>query len=534
MPLAVVAPLVARMLQMSRRSLGPLVLALVLCLGGLAAGGCDKRGDEGFVVLMGSSPSGLDPRFVTSDASAKLVGLLHAGLVTVDTRSGEPKLELAASIDQPTPTRYEVTLREDVYFHDGHPVTTEDVRYTLMKLDSELVGSPYAGTQRRIASFERIDEKRFVLELEEPHAPFLTSLSLGIVPKHVCAGHEECPKTIGAGPFAFVSREGNHRYVFRGFDRYFEGAPKIDKLVFKVVEDSNTRLLALLGGTADLVQNAVSPMMLPVVRDAKGLKIETDQSFKYSYLAFNLEHDLLDDVRVRRAIAYGIDRKSIVEHKFRGHATLSTGMLAPSHWAYESDVTQYAYRPGRARELLDDAGYPKPGPDQPRFRVEFKVSSDRFRRSIVELMADQLGRIGIEVKVRSYEWGTFFHDIKSRNFAMTTLQWPSVIEPGLYRWIFHSENIPTAENRSAGANRGAYRNERVDRLLDRGEEVTERAKRREIYSTIQTILARDLPYVSLWHEDNIAIMKEGVEDYYITPNARFEALEQAVPPDDDH
>ncbi len=511
-----------------------MALAACLLLGAWGVGGCDEQGDEGFVVLMSASPSGLDPRFVTSDASAQLVGLLHAGLVTVDTQSGEPQLDLAASVKQPTPTRYAFTLREDAYFHDGEPITTEDVRYTLMQLDSDLVQSPYAGTQRRIESFETIDDKQFVIELEAPHAPFLTSLSLGIVPKHVCAGHEECPgDPIGAGPFEFVEKEGEHRYVFQGFEEYFEGEPPVDKLVFKVVEDSNTRLLALLGGTADLVQNAVSPMMLPVVEEAKQLEVETAPSFKYSYVAFNLEHPILKKRRVRRAIAYGIDRQAIVEHKFRGHATLATGLLAPSHWAYEPDVPTYPYRPDKARGLLDEAGYPRPGPDQPRFEVEFKVSSDRFRKSIVELMASHLGRIGIEVTVRSYEWGTFFHDIKSRNFAMTTLQWPSVVEPGLYKWIFHSDNIPTADNRSAGANRGAYRNERVDELLERGESVTDRDERRDIYGKIQKILARDLPYVSLWHESNMAILKRGVQGYYMTPNGRFEALKQTKPPSND-
>ena len=174
--------------------------------------------------------------------------------------------------------------------------------------------------------------------------------------------------------------------------------------------------------------------------------------------------------------------------------------------------------------MLDEAGFKDPEGPEPRFEIEFKVSSNKFRKSIATLIAHQLSDIGIKVTVRSYEWGTFFSDIKSRNFAMTTLQWPSVLEPSLYRWIFHSANIPSAEARSAGANRGAYRNSRVDELLDRGNVVVDRDERRKIYGEVQAILARELPYVSLWHEDNIAVTKQGVEDYFITPNARFEAL----------
>lgn len=508
-----------------------LPIALLLC--GIAACDSDPDRDGSFVVLLDSEPKGLDPRFATSDASAKLVALLHAGLVSTDTRTGEPELELAESIEQPTPTRYEVTLRDDVTFHNGEKVTSADVEYTLMELDSELVKSPYAETARRIESFEIQDDRRFVITLKEPHAPFLTDLSIGILPKSVCAGHKECPgKPIGAGPFEFDEQDGALRTVFRPFERYFAGRPPMERLVFKVVKDDNTRLIALLGDTADLVQNAVAPLMMPVVEKNDRLVVEAAPSFKYTYIAFNLEHEILDDVRVRKAIALGIDRDAIIEYKFRGLARKSTGLLAPNHWAYNPDVETYDYDPERAMKLLDEAGFPDPdGPDgpKPRFEIEFKVSANKFRQSLAELIAHQLARIGIAVTVRAYEWGTFFSDVKSRNFALTTLQWPSVLEPSLYRWIFHSDNIPSAENRSAGANRGAYRNARVDELLDEGNRETEVAKRKEIYGEVQAILADELPYVSLWHEDNVAILRKGTQGYWVTPNARFEALKETTP-----
>ncbi|MFB6263928.1 MAG: ABC transporter substrate-binding protein [Bradymonadaceae bacterium] len=507
------------------------VLALLVAFLAPLGIGCQSKraGRDSFTVLLDTKPKGLDPRFITSDASAKLAGILHAGLVNLDTQSGRPELELAKSIRQPTPTRYDITLREDIDFHDGHPVTAEDVEYTLTKLDEKPVSSPYANIARKIESFEIEDERHFTIELKHPHAPFRSKLSMGIVPKHRCAGHAECPgDPVGAGPFAYVGQDGNHRYVFEGFDDYFRGAPAIDRLVIKVVPNHNTRMLALLGKTAELAQNTVSPIMLPVVRETEGLEVKTASSFKYTYIGFNLEHPVLKERAVRRAIAYGIDRKSIVDYKFRGHAELASGLLAPDHWAYESDVRRYPYRPDRARQLLEEAGYARgDGPGNSRLEIEFKVSSDKFRRSIAELIAHQLARIGISVTVRSYEWGTFFHDIKSRNFAMTMLMWPSVNDPSLYRWIFHSDNIPTAESRSAGANRGAYRNPRLDELLVEGERVTDRQRRKAIYSKVQKILARDVPYVSLWHEDNIAVMKQSVEDYYQTPNGRYSGLTEA-------
>jgi peptide/nickel transport system substrate-binding protein len=490
---------------------------------------CQKQDTDGaFVVLLDTSPRGLDPRFSTSDGSAKLVGLLHAGLVSTDTADGTIELRLAKSIEQTSPVVYAVELRDDIYFHDGTAVTSRDVEYTFMELGSELVRSPFAGLTRRIEQFEIHDERRFTITLQEPHAPFLTDMSLGIVPRHLCEGHKECPgDPIGAGPFRYVRHEGELYFEFAAFDRYFEGKPHIDRLVFRVLRDDNALLLALLGNTADVVQNSVAPLMLPVVERNERLKIQTAPSFKYTYLAFNLEHPILSDERVRQAIAHAIDREAIITYKFRDTARLSTGMLTPEHWAYEANVKTYAHNLDEARRLLDEAGYPEV--NGVRFELEFKVSANKFRRALAELMAQQLGQVGIVVRVRSFEWGTFFHDIRSRNFEITTLQWPSVHEPSLYRWIFHSSNIPSPDNRAAGANRGAYRNARVDELLEAGDRETDLEARRALYGEVQQILARELPYVSLWHEDNIAILRKGVEGYYTTPNARFESLKQVRP-----
>lgn len=498
---------------------------------GLQAGCSSEDLSAGaFTVLLDAAPKGLDPRFATNDSSAKIVGLLHAGLVSADTATGEPELELAESIAMPSPTRYEVTLRKGITFHDGKPVTSEDVRYTIMELGSDLVKSPFSGMTRKIKAFEIGDDRHFAIELNEPEAPFFTDLAIGIVPAHLCAGRKECSQNVGAGPFKFVGQYGDD-VMLAGYEGHFAGKPPIEKLFFKTVKDDNTRLLALLGQTGDLVQNAVSPLMMPVVDEDARLERVGGASFKYTYIAFNMEHPILKDLRVREAIAHGIDRASIVRYKFKGTAVLSTGMLAPSHWAYNGDVARFDYDPARARKLLDEAGYPDPDGDgpKPRFELEFKVSANKFRVSMVELIAHQLADIGISVKVRASEWGTFYSDIKSRNFALTTMQWPSVLEPSLYRWVFHSENIPTPENRAAGANRGAYRNARVDELLEAGNRETDREKRRAIYDEVQEILARELPYVSLWHEDNVAVMRKGTTGYFVTPNARFEALKQTVP-----
>lgn len=514
---------------MTGRLLGALIVGVLAVLAGCPS--CEQTFDdpeEGFVILMDASPDGLDPRFVTTDATAKITGLVFEGLVSMDTDDGTMEYRLAERIEQTSPTRYEVTLRDDAVFHDGQPVTAEDVEYTYTTLGE--VGSPLRALSDRIDEFVIEDDHNFAITLEEPHAPFRQDLAMGIVPRHQCEGHDQCPgDPIGTGPFEFVERGGELEVTLEAFDDHYEADPSLERVIFRVIRDDNARMLALLGDTADLVQNAVPPMLMPVVEQEDGFEIQTDPSVGYTYLAFNLEHEVLGDKKVRQAIAHAINRDEIIEYKYHGRARPATGLLAPDHWAYEGDVPTYDYDRQRARQLLDQAGYPV-GEDGTRFEIQFKVSASNFRRTLAQLMAQQLGEVGIDVTVRAFEWGTFYSDIQSRNFEMTTMQWPSIQDPNLYRWIFHSESIPSPQDQATGANRGAYENERVDELLDKGKREADRQRRKEIYGEVQQILAQELPYVSLWHPDNVAVLHEGTEGYYSTPNARFDSLRSVEPP----
>ncbi len=486
---------------------------------------------EGFTVLLDGAPKGIDPRFSTSDFSVKLSRLVFSGLVTVDNATGDVELDLAKDIKIVSPTHYEITLRDDALWHDGKPVTAADVHYTFTTLNDPKVRSPFSGFGKRIERIDIHDPHHFSIHLKDPHAPFLADLAFGIVPKHLLEESGVFPDNtaVGSGPFKLHSRQGNVWVSLEAFDQHHKGRPKLDTVVFRIMPDDNTRVLALMGGSGQMAQNAVSPLMVPVVERDPDLEVVSAPSFKYTYLGLNLAREKLADLRVRQAIALAIDRQEIIKYKFNGTARLATGLLAPSHWAYNGQVETYSRDLERAKALLDEAGYTDPDGDGPlpRFEITYKTTTNKFRRAIAELLASQLAEVGIKVKVLAFEWGTFFTDIKSGNFDMCSLQWPSVIEPDLYTWIFHSKSIPTAENRSAGANRGRYVNHELDKLLDAARQEMDQDKRKALYNKVQAILARDLPYISLWHEDNILVIDKDVQDYQIVPNARFRGLEKA-------
>ena len=173
----------------------------------------------------------------------------------------------------------------------------------------------------------------------------------------------------------------------------------------------------------------------------------------------------------------------------------------------------------KAKKLLDEAGYPDPEGEVPRFKLVYKTSAKKDRVELALLIADYLRAVGIEVEVSSYEWGTFFRDIKNGNFQMFSLTWVGVTEPDIYYYAFHSSQIPPI-----GANRIFYYNPTLDLFLEQGRTTLDENKRREIYGQVQKIIYDDFVYVPLWYENNVVAVQENVVGYTLRPDAGFQNL----------
>lgn len=508
-----------------------LILALALAAVGCRADGTvgDRlpRGERIAVLFPEAIRGPLDPRLNTRAWTGKVVHLMYEGVVSVHNEAMEPRPALAERIDQPAPTVYEITLRADARFHDGNPVTAGDLVATYESVVDPQLGSPFRGLYARVESMRVLGPRRLRITLDAPHAPFISDLSLGIVPAKQIGPDGQLTKPIGAGPYALHARDGEREVVLERSAHAWRGLPRTPYLVFRTVRDENTRLLALMGGDADLLQNAVTPRLVDAVRDRPDIAVQSVPGVGYNYMAFNLRDPILAKRDVRRAIAHAIDRGRLIEHKFRGVASPSTGMLAPNHWAHAADVARYPHDPQKAMALLDAAGYPDPPGPEPRFTLSFKTSTDKFRRNLVRLMADDLVAVGIGVDVQGFELGTLLSDAKSGNFQLYTLQWPDPGEPHFYNWLFHSSRIPTPDAPNRGGNRGAYTNPRVDALIDQGRITTDRAARAEVYRELQGLLQSDLPYLSLWHEDVVVVYRAGLEGYRPLPNASLFELWRA-------
>lgn len=472
------------------------------------------------IVLVPEALKGeLDPRLNTRAWPAKIIHLIFEGVTSVHYPDMQPRPALAERIEQPNPLTYEITLRSDALFHDGMPVTSEDVAATYESVRAPQLNSPLRSMYMRIAHIEILDNRRLRLILTEPHAPFLSDLSLGVLPaRSLSPSGALIGPLIGAGPYQMTQRRGASEVRLSRFEGYWRGAPQIPQILFRVAPDENTRVLALLSGAADLIQNSLSPLMAHAMRDRPGLVEESAPGVAYAYLAFNLQRPPLDQLKVRQALAHALDRDRLITHKFFGRARASTGMLAPDHWAYTGDVPRYPHDPARAEALLDEAGLPR-GADGVRLRLTLKTSSDKFRGNLARLMAADFARVGVVTRVAALEKGTLLHDAKRGHFDLYMLEWIDPSEPHFYNWIFHSQSIPTAARPSDGGNRGAYRNAEVDRLIDEGRREVDPRRRAALYAQVQRLVAADLPYLSLWHRHISLLRVEALRGYTPLPDA---------------
>jgi peptide/nickel transport system substrate-binding protein len=481
--------------------------------------------DDTLVVAIETPMTTFDPRYSLTNLDAKLVKLVATGLTTVDTPNAEARLELAAAIDRVDDVTVDVTLRADARFSDGSPVTADDVIRTYRTVVDPACGSLYLkGFAERYASLEARGDKVVRFHLVQPLGTFVTDIEFSVISFHGVPAGECRPPVIGAGPY--VVRELTSRHVVLDRNPYYREPARLPHVEIEFVRDDSARILMLVGGSVDLVQNGVRPDLVDDVVGQPRVAMHAGPSVLLTYLLLNNTSKWLDDVRVREAIALAIDRPAIVTAKFGGRAVLATGLLPPSHWAYSAEVPHWDHDPARARALLDEAGL-RPDADGIRLRLVYKTSSVDFRVAIARLIASQLREVGIAVEVKPFEFGTFFRDIKQGNYELASMQSSEITEPDFYYFYFDSSRIPSEQDLDGG-NRWRYRNPELDRIVEAARREMDPARRKPLYAEAQRIVARDLPIVPLWHEDNVVLSNVDVQGYEIVPNARFVGLAAAT------
>ena len=472
-------------------------------------------------MLIESSPTNLDPRVGIDGRSENIDNLIFDDLLAKgDDLNVAPGL--AEHWEIPEPLTYIFHLHRGVKFHDGRSLTSRDVKWTFDSLLQGKIRSTKAAVYKFVDHIDAPDDATVVFHLKEPDSTLLWNLSdgaIGIVPYG--SGDEVALHPIGSGPFKFVSAETDREVIIERNEDYWGEKAKLERVRFAVVPDETTEALELRKGSGDLAINSLTPdTVVTLARDAN-IKIERSAGTRLAYLAFNLRDPILQNRRVRQAIAYALDRKPMIEYLWRGMAEPARSVLPAQSWAYNGNVPDYAHDPDKAKQLLDAAGYPAVG--GVRFHIMMKTSTDPNTRLMVAVMQQQLWQVGIVLDIRSFEFATFFSDVQHGAYQIYGLRWIGGNEdPDIFEYAFHSSKFPPN-----GANRSYYSNPKLDALIDQARREVDPKVRKPLYADVQSILAEDVPYINLFYLDNILVHTARVKNLKLNPAGNFDFLRTA-------
>jgi peptide/nickel transport system substrate-binding protein len=446
-------------------------------------------------MALSQAPINLDPRYATDAASERVNRLVYRALVDFDAQF-KPAPSLA-SWETLTPTHYRFKLgAEGRTFHDGNVLDANDVAATYSSLQA-LKDSPHVAEFSNIREVKAVDADTVDFLLSKPDEGFPARLIIGILPAALIASrHDFSRHPVGSGPLKFVQWEGVLT-LERIADR--------QRILLTEVKDPTVRILKLLRGEIDLLQGDLPPELVKYLKRQPQIEVKISPGANFSYLGFNTEDFALQNPLVRRAVAHAIDRQAIIDTAMVEGTRVAGAILPPEHWAGSPGLVDYGYDPEEARSLLKRAGI------QPPLKLVYKTSTDAQRVRLATILQAQMRPAGIELEIRSLDWGTFFDDIKQGKFELYGLTWVGIKTPEIYRLAFHSDAIPPK-----GANRGRYRDPALDALIDKQD-----------WDAVTARIHEQLPYIPLWYEGQFAAMRKGLIHYPVRPDGNWDGLATA-------
>lgn len=442
-------------------------------------------------MALAQAPLNLDPRYATDAASERINRLIYRALVDFDAHS-QPRPSLA-HWQQLAPTRYRFTLLpQRAPFHDGSPLVATDVAATYESLLA-LKDAPHGAEFANIRAIRVIDDDRLDFELHRPDALFPARMTIGILPAAgIAAGRDFSRQPLGSGPLRFVA----WRHALR-LERLSDG----QMLTLQEVRDPTVRVLKLLRGEVDLLQGDLPPELVAYLRRQPHIRLQQTEGSNFSYLGLNMRDATLRHPLVRTALAHAIDRPAILRGLMVSGSRAAGSILPPEHWA-GLRLPDYDYDPALARRLLRQAGVQLP------LQLDYKTSTDAQRVRLATVMQAQMRPAGIELRIHSLDWGTFFDDVRHGKFQLYGLTWVGIRTPEIYRLAFHSASVPPL-----GANRGRFADEVTDRLIENDDWRAVAARVHEL-----------LPYVPLWYEGQFVAMRDTVSDYQVASDGSWDGL----------
>jgi peptide/nickel transport system substrate-binding protein len=476
----------------------------------------------GDAIVSGSigDASVLIPMLAGDSSSHAISEMIFDGLIAYDKNLSQFEPRLAE--------RWEVSddglelsfhLRHDVRWQDGTPFTARDVEFAFRTITDPSTLTAYAEDYRQVERFEVIDDYTIRVTYRQPFAPALGSWasSLIVLPKHLLDGkpiNEQAREfgrhPVGLGPYRFESWESQKQISLRANHDYYRGRPYIERVVTRVIPDTQTQFLELKSGGLD--EMGLTPLQFQRQTDTQ----EFRDSFakyryltnSYSYLGYNLRRPLFQDVRVRRAITHAINKEEIVDAVLLGLGSPAAVPYKPGTFWFNDRVKGPEYDPGKAKRLLAEAGWADSDGDgvldREGQRFQFEIITNKGneqREKAATVIQRRLDEVGIKVTIKVIEWAAFINNfIDKRNFDAVILGWSLSPDPDQYD-IWHS-----SKTRAKEFNFVTYSNAEVDELLEKGRRTFDREERKKYYDRLQEVIDDEQPYTFLYVADALPIV----------------------------
>ena len=438
---------------------------------------------------------GIDPEALDCQASVNIPTMVVNGNIydTLLSRDKDLKIvnRLATNYTSTSPTKWRFELRKGVTFHNGEPFNADAVKFSFDRIYEADSKSPQKGWFDTIDRIEVINDHEVDIITKEPDPILPARLTQFFIvpPKYTReVGNVKFNlNPVGTGPFKFVKWVRDDQVVLARNEKYWDGAPEIQELIFRAIPETQSRLAALQTGEVDIATN-IPPDL------AEALKGKGNFSFKstlttrvlFLQLCTNKESPLLNQ-KVRQAINYAIDRDAIIKHILEGYGEKIPSLVPKLIFGYDPDLKGYSYDPQMAKKLLAEAGYPNG------LEINMDGPSGRYMRDkeVCQAIVGQLDQVGIKVNLKIHEWGTYIGNVTShKTNPIYLMGWslPS-LDPDQWLWVNTHSNEPFSQTNDP----------ELDKMLKEGRYETDVAKREKIYHKINGYL-HDKAYLAVLYE----------------------------------